>query len=120
MYILDLLVDILNSNVFYYVYLVAAVFFIVVGILMFIGIQTKGKVLLIDSLFKKKEFHREKLKNRYRIQAFYTSLIGLALLIVLITVPFNGVVITLWMLLISLLDFLYDVFAIKTATKGKN
>lgn len=113
----EVLSNLLNSSLFYYFFIIGSIFFIVVGVLLYIGIQTKGKVLLIDSLFKKKHFDREKLKSRYLIQAIYTTLIGVTLLIFLITLPYNGVQYFYALLIFALFDLLYDIFAIRSATK---
>ena len=118
MSIMDYLIEILNSSLFYYLFLASAVCLIIAGVLLFIGIKTKGKVLIIDSLFKKKHFDREKLKNRYIIQAIYTTVIGIGLLIILLTMPYNGVTLFLWMIVFAVLDGAYDFFAIKSSSKN--
>ena len=120
MNILEILIDTLNSSLFYYAFIIGAVFLIVIGVLLLIGIKTKGKVLLIDSLFKKKQFDREKLQIRYLIQAVYTTVIGLGLLIFLIVLPYNGIMYFLVLLIFALLDLFYDIFAIRTASKKES
>ena len=84
---------------------------------MYAVIKTKGRVLLIDRIFKKKQFNRESLKNLYVIQSFYTFIAGVSLLILVFVSSLSGVEIFYVLLGIGILDFLYDVFAIKYTIK---
>jgi len=117
MTIIEILVNVINSSLFYYMFVIGSIALIVMGVLIYVGIKTKGKVLLIDSLFKKKNFDREILHGRYLIQAGYTVVIGMGLLIFLITLPYDGLMYLLVMLIFALLDLAYDIFAIRSATK---
>lgn len=95
MNVIDYIVSILNQHHFYDFFIVGSFFLIGIGILFFIGIQTKGKDLLIDALFKHKQFNRFVLKTRYKVQAPYTFVLGIGLLIVLLTVQDDGVMVFL-------------------------
>lgn len=108
---------VLNSEFFHNFYIVAGIGLAVIGIVMYAGIKTKGRVLLIDRIFKKKQFDRESLKNLYVIQSLYTFIAGIGLLVLVLSSPLSGVEIFYVLLAIGILDFLYDLFAIKTAIR---
>lgn len=110
---------VLESNIVYWMYIVIGALLIVLGILMFFGIQKKGKVLLISRLLKNKHYDNETLLSRYKIQAIYTTALGVMFLllilfhlIAMVNVFFVGIV-------VSICDGLYDYFAIKTAIKNQ-
>lgn len=111
------MVEVLNSTFFYYFFIVGGVFLMAMSILLYVGIKNKGRVLLIDKLFKKKEFNREELKSKYTIQAYYTGLIGLAFLIYMLAIPFDGVISILILIVFGIFDFIYDYTAIKSAAR---
>lgn len=119
MNVVEYLDSLLNSQFFYYFYIGGAFFLIGIGVLIYVGIQTKGKVILIDFVFKHKHFDRDVLKTRYKIQAVYTFVIGVALLIVLLTVPYDGVIVTSWLVLFAIIDGIYDYLAIKSSSNDE-
>ncbi len=116
----EVVVGLLNSNLFHWFFLVGAVLLFLAGAAMLYGIVTKGKVLLIGALLKNKHYDNEILKARYLIQAIYTMGFGAALMAVTFLEIATGVTIFCGMLVIGILDGLYDYFAIKSALKGKN
>ena len=107
---------ILNSTFFHYFYFIGGIFLVIVGILLYLGIKTKGRVLVIDQIFKKKHFDREILRNRYLIQAGYTVLFGIMMISAILFMPYDGVRFLVILIIFGVLDFLYDFFAIRSAS----
>lgn len=116
---MEVLSEVLNSEFTRVLLLVVSFMMIALGILIMVGIKTTGRVILIDQIFKKKDFKREELTHKYMIQGGYTIVLGLILLIVLLVIPFNGVVLFPILMVFAVLDFLYDYFAIKSSTKKR-
>ena len=114
---MDLVVTVLNNVVFYYFYIIAGIIAIVFSIALYVGIKANGTVLIVDQIFKKKDFNREDLKNKYLVQVFYTFAFGVLLLVYILTVPFNGVNTFLFLLGFGILDFAFDFYAIKSSTR---
>lgn len=115
----ETLIEVVNSNMIYTLLIVASIITIILGAFIIIGIKTTGRVILIDQIFKKKDFKRQDLNRKYIIQGVYTIVFGLILLIVLIVIPYNGVILFPFLIAFVIADFLYDLIAIKTSTKQK-
>lgn len=111
------LLEIMTSDWMMKVMLVLTVVVILLGLLMFIGIKYRGRVLLINHIFAKKQFDQEELLKKYTVQAVYTVVIGVILFALISFEPVART--TLWIILIvfAIFDGLYDYYAIKTSTK---
>jgi len=107
--------DSMTSDLMMDVLLVFSVLAILFGVLMFIGIKYKGKVVIINSLFKKKRFDQENLLKKYTVQAVYTVFIGVLLYVLVSYEPVSRSSIWTILLFIAVLDGLYDYFAIKSS-----
>jgi len=112
---MDYIIDVLNSALMYYFFIVGGVALIAIGVIMFLGIKYAGRIIILDYLFPKKNFDREDLKKRYIIQSIYTVLGGIALLVVVFVTSLTGVQIFVGLLIFGVLDGLYDYVAIKSA-----
>jgi hypothetical protein len=113
----EILIMVLNSDFAHILWIVISILMVFLGFFIIIGIKTTGRIILIDQIFKKKNFKREELNHKYMIQGIYTIALGIILLIVLLTIPFNGVVMFPILMAFAVLDFLYDYFAITSSTK---
>ncbi|MGD9909744.1 MAG: hypothetical protein AB7U79_03965 [Candidatus Izemoplasmatales bacterium] len=107
--------DVMISDFMFQVLLVLSVVTILFGLLMFIGIWYKGKVIFINNLFKKKKFDQDSLLNKYTIQALYTVFFGVVLyaLISFDLTSRTNIWITLG--IAAVFDFFFDLFAIKSS-----
>lgn len=113
----ELLTSIFESKLFYWFYILSGILLFVMGIIMYIGIKKKGKVILISWLLRHKQHDNEELKSKYIIQAFYTSFFGALLFTVTITKIIPQLTIFYIVLFIALFDGLYDFYAIKKSIK---
>ena len=110
---------ILDSDVAYWFFLVSGIFLTIIGFVMFYGIIKRGKVLLISSLLKNKQYDNETLLDRYKIQAIYTSLFGAIFVAFILTDSLSRLGLLIYMFIVGICDGLYDYFAIKKATKSQ-
>ena len=113
---MELIKEVLEYEFWYWVYIAMGSFAIFFGLLMFYGIKKRGRVLLINSLFKNKNFNNEKLLNRYTIQSFYTVIIGIVILCLTVFSLVNNYNIFIGLLVFGLCDFIFDYFAIKKSS----
>ncbi|MFH0993477.1 MAG: hypothetical protein V1761_03910 [bacterium] len=113
------MIRILNSVLFHWFFLSGAILIIIFGAIMLYGIKKKGKVIIIGALLKNKHYDNEKLLGRYLFQAFYTIFLGACLFIVAVLNITTGVIIMGGVLIIGVLDGLYDYLAIKAVLKYK-
>lgn len=114
---MDYIVETLNSSFFYYFFVASGYFLIVFGITLFIGIVSQGRILIIDFFFRKKSFDRFELSNLYKIQAIYTVLLGLICLYFFYFTAYDGVKFYTGLIVVAVLDVLYDFFAIRRASR---
>lgn len=107
--------EVMISDFMFQVLLILSVVAILYGLLMFIGIMYKGKVILINNFFKKKKFDQDSLLKKYTIQALYTIFFGV-LLYALVSFELTSRT-NIWIILLvfSVVDILFDFFAIKTS-----
>ncbi|MBU1093498.1 MAG: hypothetical protein KKH01_03455 [Firmicutes bacterium] len=117
MSIIEIIVDFFESTFGYWIFVSMGMVLLFIGLIMFYGIKKKGKVLLMHWLLRNKQLDNELFLSRYLIQAIYTSLFGLALVLVTVFSVLSRINIMLMLLIIGTLDGLYDYFAIKRSIK---
>lgn len=115
MYI-DVFKEIFDSGFGYGLLMAIGIIAILGGLLMLYGIKSKGTVIIINRVFRKKNFDNEILLSKYTIQSFYTMLFGVIVIGLTVMDTFSRFNIFIVMLGFSLFDLLFDIFAIKKST----
>lgn len=98
-------------------FMVLGILAIVFGVLMIDGINRDGKVIFISYLFRNKNLDDKSMAVKYKIQGYYTIVLGLFLMINVLYIKLPGKTLFFVLLGLALFDFLYDYFAIKSSKR---
>ena len=110
---MEFFIDILESNIGYWLFIVSSVFLILFGLIMYLGIKNNGRVIFLSYLLKNKDFDNEVLLSRYTIQSIYTSVFGIIILSLTLFNTLSMLNIFYIILIVAVFDGTFDYFAIK-------
>jgi len=118
--VMERIVELLESSVGTGIIFAAGLALFFTGMVMFIYIVYNGKVPILDSVFKNKIIHNDLFKKLYKIQAIYTAIAGILLMIFVFIDGVDRMTTVYVFLGFGLIDLLYDIFAIKRSSKAIN
>lgn len=99
------------------IFVIVGIIAIIFGIIMIDGINRNKNVILISYLFRNKNLEDQSLSKKYKIQGYYTIIIGACLIINFIYIKLPGNIIFYVLITLAICDFFYDYFAIKTSKR---
>lgn len=93
-------------------------FFAFFGIFLYIDMQTKDRVFIVDILFKNRTFDYEKLKERFIIQTIVST--GIWITMLLLAIPFKEHMIIYYLVMTFIIgcQITYSSFVVKFTTKS--